>query len=457
MAFIRSISGLRATLGTGLQPEIISRYAAAFAQYFPEGPIVIGRDGRPSGLWMEHILIGTLQACGRDILLLGIAPTPTIQLQTEHSEAAGGISITASHNPQEWNGLKFLGSDGVFLDEQQNREFWHIVDNFPHDSSENINPGTIYTVDNAVEYHCNAVISSIESITKQSCSLGKQYTVVVDAVNASGSKFIPRLLELLGCEVIPLFCDNSGMFPHIPEPIPQNLYQLSQAVLNHKADFGIAIDPDADRLVLIDEHGIPIGEEKTIALSVKSLLSMIDTNEVQSVVVNLSTSRITDIISEEYKAKTFRSPVGEINVVKAMKQHHAIIGGEGSGGVILPSCHYGRDSLVGIALIIALLRFEHSTLSKISDSLPKRYIAKGKSNWERDPQVLYKKIADTLGEHAHQIRYDDGIWMDFGLSWIHVRISNTEPIVRFIAESDSEQNAEDYRTLIESIVMDSNT
>jgi phosphomannomutase len=457
MAFIRSISGLRATLGTGLQPEIISRYAAAFAQYCPEGPIVIGRDGRPSGQWIEHIIIGTLQACGRDILLLGIAPTPTVQLQTEHSSAAGGISITASHNPQEWNGLKFLGSDGVFLDEQQNRDFWSIVDNFPHDSSEHIIPGTIYPIDNAVDYHCNSVISSIESITKQSCASGKQFKVVVDAVHASGSIYIPRLLELLGCEVIPLFCDNSGIFPHIPEPIPQNLYQLSQAVLKHQADFGIAIDPDADRLVLIDEHGIPIGEEKTIALSVKSLLSFVDINNTHSVVVNLSTSKITDIISEEYKVKTFRSPVGEINVVKAMKQHNAIIGGEGSGGVILPSCHYGRDSLVGIALIIALLRFEHSTMSMISDSLPKRYIAKGKSNWDRDPQLLYKKIVDNLGDQAHNIRYDDGIWMDLGLSWIHVRISNTEPIVRFIAESDSERNAENYRALIESIVMDSNT
>ena len=457
MAFIRSISGLRATLGTGLQPEIISRYAAAFAQYCPEGPIVIGRDGRPSGLWIEHIIIGTLQACGRDILLLGIAPTPTVQLQTEHSSAAGGISITASHNPQEWNGLKFLGSDGVFLDEQQNKDFWSIVDNFPHDSSENIIPGTIYPVDNAVDYHCNAVISSIESIIKQSCASGKQFKIVVDAVHASGSMYIPRLLELLGCEVIPLFCDNSGIFPHIPEPIPQNLYQLSQAVLKHQADFGIAIDPDADRLVLIDEHGIPIGEEKTIALSVKSLLSFVDINNTHSVVVNLSTSKITDIISEEYRAKTFRSPVGEINVVKAMKLHNAIIGGEGSGGVILPSCHYGRDSLVGIALIIALLRFEHSTMSMISDSLPKRYIAKGKSNWDRDPQLLYKKIADTLGDQAQNIRYDDGIWMDLGLTWIHVRISNTEPIVRFIAESDSEKNAENYRALIESIVMDSNT
>jgi phosphomannomutase len=457
MAFIRSISGLRATLGTGLQPEIISRYAAAFAQYCPEGPIVIGRDGRPSGQWIEHIIIGTLQACGRDILLLGIAPTPTVQLQTEHSSAAGGISITASHNPQEWNGLKFLGSDGVFLDEQQNRDFWSIVDNFPHDSSEHIIPGTIYPIDNAVDYHCNSVISSIESITKQSCASGKQFKVVVDAVHASGSIYIPRLLELLGCEVIPLFCDNSGIFPHIPEPIPQNLYQLSQAVLKHQADFGIAIDPDADRLVLIDEHGIPIGEEKTIALSVKSLLSFVDINNTHSVVVNLSTSKITDIISEEYKVKTFRSPVGEINVVKAMKQHNAIIGGEGSGGVILPSCHYGRDSLVGIALIIALLRFEHSTMSMISDSLPKRYIAKGKSNWDRDPQLLYKKIVDNLGDQSHNIRYDDGIWMDLGLSWIHVRISNTEPIVRFIAESDSERNAENYRALIESIVMDSNT
>jgi phosphomannomutase len=457
MAFIRSISGLRATLGTGLQPEIISRYAAAFAQYCPEGPIVIGRDGRPSGQWIEHIIIGTLQACGRDILLLGIAPTPTVQLQTEHSSAAGGISITASHNPQEWNGLKFLGSDGVFLDEQQNRDFWSIVDNFPHDSSEHIIPGTIYPIDNAVDYHCNSVISSIESITKQSCASGKQFKVVVDAVHASGSIYIPRLLELLGCEVIPLFCDNSGIFPHIPEPIPQNLYQLSQAVLKHQADFGIAIDPDADRLVLIDEHGIPIGEEKTIALSVKSLLSFVDINNTHSVVVNLSTSKITDIISEEYKVKTFRSPVGEINVVKAMKQHNAIIGGEGSGGVILPSCHYGRDSLVGIALIIALLRFEHSTMSMISDSLPKRYIAKGKSNWDRDPQLLYKKIVDNLGDQSNNIRYDDGIWMDLGLSWIHVRISNTEPIVRFIAESDSERNAENYRALIESIVMDSNT
>ena len=456
MPFIRSISGLRATIDDGLTKEIVAQYSRAFAQFAQSGPIVIGRDGRPSGLWMEQVIADTLRDCGREVQLLGLAPTPTVQLITEHSNAGGGISITASHNPKEWNGMKFLDEHGVFLDADQNKEFWQIVD-ANNLSSTQKDKGSIYHLQDAIPKHIHAVLQALHNLGLNNCESGSSLDIVIDAVNASGSVIVPELVRAFHCNPIELYCDSSGDFPHTPEPLPEHLTALAEAVKNHKADLGIAVDPDADRLVLIDEQGIAIGEEKTIALAIMAIGHCANSkHENTSAVVNLSTSRMSDDIAAKYSMPTYRSPVGEINVVKAMKQYNSIIGGEGSGGVILPACHYGRDSLVGIALIITLMRTTKKTLSQLSTELASLTMVKGKLPWQKDTASLFGMLKESFANEAQLIREDDGIWIDFGSSWLHVRASNTEPIVRYIVESqDAALNSEILKKVSEIITSNS--
>lgn len=447
MPFIRSISGIRATLDDSLRPDVLTKYVAAYCNSIPKGPIVVGRDGRPSGKWIANLVVGTIAACGREVMDLGICPTPTVQLITEKTEASGGISITASHNPEMWNGLKFLNSEGVFLNQQENEKFWKIYEEDSIEySTDPLNSSEVSNI-NSVEKHINAVLESgyfdIKSIKKYFAN--KKYKVVVDAVNASGSLFVPALLVKLGCEVVELFTDNTGVFPHTPEPITENLILLSEAVINHKADIGIAVDPDADRLVIIDENGLPIGEEKTIALSVKSVLSSLTKmkqNFSNTVVVNQSTSGMIEKIAAQYNTKVERSAVGEINVVELMKKTNAIIGGEGSGGVIMPHIHYGRDSLVGIALVLKLISESEKSVGEISENLPKVYMIKDKIELTESPQLILEKIKEA--NIQYEISNIDGIRIVYNENdWVHIRASNTEPIVRIIVESSSQQRAEE--------------
>lgn len=444
MPIIRSVSGLRATLGDGLLPALLSDYAAAFSMFCPEGPVVVGRDGRPSGTWIQDIVIGTLSACGREVIKAGIVPTPTVQLVTEHSGAAGGIAITASHNPGQWNGLKFLNSEGVFLDADENRLLWDFLDKrnfiFPGTPV----PGKISETD-AGPLHIDKVmaISYLAAGLKNKLKEMKP-KVVVDAVNASGSVIVPQLLEKLGCEVVPLYCDGSGIFPHMPEPLPANLTALATAVKEHNADMGIAVDPDADRLVLIDNEGIPVNEEKTIVLS---SLPVIESAPAGSFfAVNHSTSMMLDKVAETKGIKVLRSPVGEINVVKKMKASGAIFGGEGSGGVILPECHCGRDSLVGIVLVLAALAGSGKALSELSASLPPLHMLKHKQDFSGDFPVLKDKLRNAFPDG--EVLDDDGLKFIFPDKWVQVRSSNTEPIIRIIAEAFSEEEA---KVLIETI------
>lgn len=447
MPFIRSISGIRATVSDSLPSSLVIRYATAFARYLPEGDIIIGRDGRPSGEWIQGLIADTLAACGRNVHVLGIVPTPTIQLLVEHSpSAAGGISITASHNPSEWNGMKFMYSDGIFLDAEQNYRFWEIAD---ADDSSVPSPekGRVIMVDDAKERHIENILA-LPIFTESSLAAlrSRKLKVVVDAVNASGSVIVPHLLERLGCEVVPLYCNESGIFPHTPEPIPQNLTQLAVAVREEKADLGIAVDPDADRLVLIDEHGHAIGEEKTIVLAAQSVLENISLFDGYSpdVAVNLSTSRMINDIATRHGGIVWRSAVGEVNVVRAMQAHNCIFGGEGSGGVILPACHYGRDSLVGIALVLHLLASHSATLSALSAAIPPYEMLKTKIDFGGD----FGGIAVKLRKHfaTATINDSDGVRFDFPGSWVHVRSSNTEPIVRIIAEASTKEQAEELLT-----------
>lgn len=438
MPFINSISGLRATLGQSLTPNVISNYVAAFDKVLPKGKLIVGRDGRPSGKWVEQVVLATLSACGRDTISIGVVPTPTVQLSVESDDdVIAGISITASHNPEQWNGLKFINNEGVFCDLIENKKIWD-AENFGNfNFTETQEFGIQFSDDSVIDKHIQKVLDMpLLKDGKINKIIDKKYKVVVDAVNAAGSIAIPKLLKKLGCDVVELYCDGSGQFPHTPEPIPKNLNLLSEAVIQHKADLGIAVDPDADRLVLIDGDGNPIGEEKTIVLAIESVLSNIDLfltdNYEPIVVVNQSTTKMVDDIVSKYNAKVMRSSVGEINVVKTMKKRKAIIGGEGSGGVILPSCHYGRDSLVGTALILSLMASRSLSLSELSESLPKYFIIKKKCVFKGNWDDLSTKIIKVF-PNGKAIK-SDGIKIMFPQSWIQVRASNTEPVVRIMAE-----------------------
>lgn len=447
MAFIRSISGVRATLGDDMLPWRITEYAAAFSALLPEGDIVVGRDGRPSGEWIEHLVCGTLSACGRNVVRLGIVPTPTVQLFAERSGTAGGIAITASHNPEQWNGLKFLNGQGVFLDADENRALWDILDTGAFRFVHTQRGGSITTAETPISTHIASILA-LPAFAEHTGITGairkRRFRVVVDAVNCSGSTAIPELLQHFGCDIIPLYCDNSGVFPHTPEPLPENLSSLAQAVAEHKADIGLAVDPDADRLVLIDETGTPIGEENTIVIAVLAVLSnaaLFGITGTPSVAVNLSTTRAVEDVAAQFGAVVHRTPVGEINVVKAMLEHGSAIGGEGSGGVILPSSHAGRDSLVGTALLLTALAQHDSSLSSLVATLPQYTIVKRKKEFQGETAHLFDAVerSHSSAEHSRA----DGLKLSFERSWVHLRASNTEPIVRIIAEAPTRQQAEE--------------
>ncbi len=447
MAIVNSISGMRATLDE-LSENFIKKYIIAFHHFLPAGKVILGRDGRPSGTWIEKLIINTFEELGRQVCVLGIVPTPTVQLIVENFQAVGGIIITASHNPENWNGLKFLNSNGIFLDANENKELWKILDNVKVDIEESQKVVADYSID-ANQFHINKILDLdlIKQQLNEICS--HKYKVVVDAVNASGSKIVVNLLREFNCEVIELFCDGSGIFPHTPEPLPENLLELASEVKKHNADIGIAVDPDADRLVLIDENGNPIGEERTICIAVQSVFELSQSN--RKVVVNQSTTQLVDYIANLYSADVERSAVGEINVVKKMQEVRASIGGEGSGGVILPACHYGRDSLVGIALLLALLANKNKNLSEIIAAYPQYKMQKIKLEFSGDFQILATKLKEKY--NTNTISMIDGIKIYFDNSWVHIRKSNTEPIIRIISESSNQQELEEVIKEVKQIVI----
>ncbi|MEP7146700.1 MAG: phosphoglucosamine mutase [bacterium] len=444
---IASVSGIRGIIGDSLTPESIIKFTSAFAEYSlihsknKNIKIAVGRDGRLFGDVIEKIVTGNLLLCGVEVINLGSVPTPTVQIAAEELKCAGGISITASHNPRIWNGLKFLNPDGTFLDNKQIEKLLKIADrgNFKYAALDNLK--AIKNDNSWLDKHIDKVLKlKILDLNKIE---NRKFNVVVDAVNSSGSVIVPKLLERLGCKVIRLFCDGSGIFPHIPEPIPENLVLLSMAVRKNKADLGIAVDPDADRLVLITDKGEPYGEENTITAVANFVLKKTkDKNK--NVTVNLSTTRSVDDIAKTHNAKVFRSAVGEINVVKEMMKNRSLIGGEGSGGVIYPELHYGRDSLAGIVLILNELADSGLSLSGHKNSLPRYFISKSKKMNVKDPDKMLKKIRDKFLKNKEVIKIwtNDGLKLDFKNYWVHLRKSNTEPVVRIITEARSMEEAE---------------
>ncbi|MFI5144908.1 MAG: phosphoglucosamine mutase, partial [Ignavibacteria bacterium] len=434
---IISISGIRGILGESLYPENILKYATAFAQYTNYGRIVIGRDGRLFGDNIQELIESTLFFAGCEVINLDIAPTPTIALAVEALKADGGIVITASHNPQEWNGMKFINSKGIFLNSAENKKFLENAESTGEriPSLRKLKQIKYYPAFH--DYHINKVLR-IKSI-----NLGKirrrKFKVVLDCVNASGSFIIPKLLKKLGCKVVPVDCDGTGIFTRKPEPIPENIKKTCLAVKKNKADLGIVVDPDSDRLVLITEKGEPYGEEYTIVTAINTVLKNPVPGE-RTAVVNLSTSRAVDDIVEIHKGKLYRTPVGEINVIEKMKAVHAIIGGEGSGGVILPEVHYGRDSLVGIALVLNEFAGFKGKVSEYKKELPQYFILKIKIDSSGiSSNKLFNELQLKYTEYPHNT--EDGLRIDFEDSWVNFRKSNTEPIIRIITEAKTKNKA----------------
>jgi phosphomannomutase len=442
MSLMVSVSGVRGVVGESLTPEVVVKYAAAFGQYCNGGKIVVGRDGRITGKIIGNIVSSTLLAMGCDVVALGIVPTPTIQIAVEQLHAAGGISITASHNPLAWNGLKFIASSGMFLNVQENKRLWSIADSRSYRFATWDEIGNHTSDDSFLRQHDDMVLN-LPLLEKEKI-MSRKLKIVVDCINCAGGLIVPMLLRRLGCDVTEMNCDVSGVFTHTPEPVPENLSELCQRVKDEHADLGIAVDPDVDRLVLITEQGEPLGEEYTITSVVDFVLKhRLQISKLsQAVVVNLSTTRAVDDVAARYNATVFRTPVGEINVAQRMREVGAIVGGEGSGGVILPAVHYGRDAIVGIGIILQYLAEFGGTLSELKSTLPQYAIVKSKVEiGGKKPDIVFQHI------QAHNavrgtVNEQDGLKIDFTDSWVHLRTSNTEPIIRIIAEARTSEKAQ---------------
>lgn len=432
-----SISGIRGIIGDGLDPAMLVNFTSAYAEFIGTGKIIVGRDARISGDMVKSVVIGTLLAKGLDVMDIGICPTPTVQYTVKTLGAQGGIAISASHNPNEWNALKLLNHTGQFMTPEENLQLLELL-KAPVNNFKNWEQlGKLTNYEEGLQRHVNDVLN-LKYIDVEKIRATK-FKVVADCVNGAGVYVIPQLLRTLGCEVIEMDCEKSGIFPRLPEPIPENLTETMKQVIEHKADIGIVVDPDVDRLVLITDEGKPFSEENTITQAVNFILSKTPGN----VVVNLSTTRAVDDVAERYNSKVFRSAVGEANVVLKMKEVDAIIGGEGSGGVIYPALHYGRDALVGIVIILQQLAEKGISISELRKELPMYYIAKkkivvGTSN----PDDIVKLLADKYKDQ--KINLTDGLRIDFDDHWVHFRKSNTEPIIRIITEAKDKLAADKY-------------
>lgn len=434
-----SVAGVRGIVGESLTPPVLSRFAAAFARELPAGPVVVGRDARISGPLVLRAVAAGLTGAGRDVIDLGLATTPTTQLAVEHLGAAGGVILTASHNPAPWNALKFLSSRGEFLGPREgaavrarfeaDRDLWQPFDRLGAERAEGA----------ALDWHLERVLGL--EVLDLARIRARRLKVAVDGCASVGGFAVPALLERLGAEVVRLDCEPNGAFTRELEPLPEHLGALGRAVAGSGADFGVALDPDADRAAFVDRAGRPLGEEYTVALGCGVVLA----RRAGPVVTNLSTSRMLDAVCARHDAPLYRSPVGEAHVVEAMRARGAVAGGEGNGGMILPAAHYGRDGLVAVALVAEAMAASGRSLRELADDLPpyrmvKEKAALGDEPWERASERLRRRFAGWDTDTA------DGLRFSRGDEWIHVRASGTEPVVRFIAETLDERNT---RALIE--------
>jgi phosphomannomutase len=433
-----SVSGVRGRVGDALTPEIIAQFAAGFgawalARAGGKAQIVVGRDSRVSGPMFQPVVHAALQSVGCDVLDIGMVPTPTVQLAVEHHHAAGGLAITASHNPIEWNALKFIGPSGLFLDASEAADMQKVVEGKISRATWD-KLGTVTKDQDAAREHIERILAlpflNVEGIRK------RKFRVGLDCVRGAGGVFMPVLLELLGCKLATINMEPDGRFPRPPEPVAENLGDLQKLVQDSHCDIGMAVDPDVDRLALVSEEGVAIGEDYTLALAAKVVLR----HRKGVVVTNLSTSRIVDDIAHEAGTRVIRAPVGEVNVATRMRAENAPIGGEGNGGVILPELHLGRDAPVGAALMLQLLLEEGKPLSKIIASYPRYVIVKDKLERPNAPlDTVYEALKRVFPDAAADTQ--DGLRLTWPDRWVHIRPSGTEPIVRVIAEAPSAEEA----------------
>lgn len=441
MSLIKSISGIRGTIGgkvgEGLSPVDVVKFTSAYAAFLrrshPAGKlqVVVGRDARLSGEMVNNLVTGTLMGMGVDVLDIGLTTTPTAEIAVVESGSQGGIILTASHNPKQWNALKLLNSMGEFLSADDGKVILKLADSQDFSFAEVMDLGT-YRVDNSFIARHIEMVSALPLVDIEAIKKAK-FKVAVDAVNSTGGIAIPALLKALGVEtVFPLFCTPDGNFPHNPEPLPENLREICEYVVANKADVGFVVDPDVDRLAIINEAGEPFGEEYTLVAVADYVLR----NVVGNTVSNLSSTQALKVVTEAAGGKYFASAVGEVNVVELMKQEKAVIGGEGNGGVIYPELHYGRDALVGIALFLTHLAKTGKKVSQLRFDYPDFFISKNKIEFspELDIDVVLAQIVEKYKQHP--ITDIDGIKIYFPNEWVHLRRSNTEPIVRIYAESD---------------------
>ncbi len=429
-----SVSGIRGVVGETFTPSVIHKYASAFG-YTMGKRIVIGRDTRVTGKMIEHLVFGTLNAIGCDVISVGICPTPTIQLAVENLHADGGIAITASHNAIEWNAFKMIGPDGLFLDEQLGGQVVKTAETNAWQYKTWKNIGRVENYPNAITDHMKAIYElpyiDIDAIK------ARKFRVAIDCVNGAGSVFLPEFLKELGCELFEINTTPNGIFPHTPEPVPENLTELISLTKKQTVDVAFAVDPDSDRLAILSEKGIPLVEEYTLALAVKFFLS----KKKGKVVINASTSRAVEDIVKSYGETVIRTKVGEVHVAKRIRKENAVIGGEGNGGVILPDIHLGRDAPIAIVLTLQHLLEYGGPISELHRSLPQYVIVKKKIEIG---QVNPDKIMERIKENHSNEKIDltDGVKINREKSWIQLRKSNTEPILRVFAEAQDRAMAE---------------
>jgi len=444
VALIKSISGIRGTIGgkpgDNLTPVDIVKFTAAFGSIISTGKgntkIVTGRDGRISGAMVQHLVVNTLIGLGIDVVDLGLSTTPTVEVAVKMENADGGIILTASHNPEQWNALKLLNREGEFISAETGARVLELAakEEFVFAAVNQL--GHLSVDESYLEKHIDAVVNY--SLVNKKAIARRTFKVVVDAVNSTGAIFVPAVLKALGVEtVILLNGDVSGKFAHNPEPLPQHLVQLSDEVVKQKADLGIAVDPDVDRLCFVNEDGSMFGEEYTLVAVADYVLGKRKGNTVS----NMSSTKSLKEITIKHGGGYFPSAVGEVNVVTKMKEVKAVIGGEGNGGIIVPDFHYGRDALIGIGLFLSALAEQDDSISAFRKKFPDYFISKNKIDLQQgtDVKTIFEKIKAKYRDRP--INTEDGLKIEMGNDWVHLRTSNTEPIIRIYAESENEAKA----------------
>lgn len=447
MTLIKSISGIRGTIGgrvgDNLTPIDAVKYAAAYGTWLKEDRnkatyrVVIGRDARISGAMIQQLVMNTLVGMGIQVIDLDLSTTPTVEMAVKLEHADGGIILTASHNPKQWNALKLLNYKGEFLNAADGKRILEIAEGESFSFALVDELGKITKNQAYIDLHIDEILAldwvDVEAIK------AADFRVVVDGVNSTGGIAVPRLLDRLGVETVKLFCDPTGEFPHNPEPLKEHLTDLSERVVQENADMGIVVDPDVDRLAFIDENGAMFGEEYTLVAVADYVLGKQKGNTVS----NLSSSRALRDVTQKHGGSYFASAVGEVNVVALMKEKQAVIGGEGNGGIILPNLHYGRDSLVGIALFLSHLAHKKLSLSELRKTYPSYYMSKNKA--QLTPDLNIDALLDTMAKQYsnEEVSTVDGVKIDFEESWVHLRKSNTEPIIRIYTEAKTQKQADE--------------